>query len=98
MQEIWDSKSASLNDVKFIVINAPGYESGIKDLAKPVDIAILQDDNTTKATSNYGAGRSYIYLIDKAGHPRYIHYSLDIEETEKDRLMAEIAELQKADS
>ena len=45
-----------------------------------------------RVAHEYGAEKWYIYLIDREGKIRLIHYSLDLS-SERDRLLEEIAEL-----
>ena len=74
------------------MINLPGYEEGIPDLTKECTLPVLQDTTKDGVARDYGAEKWYIYLIDREGKIRLIHYSLDLN-NERDRLLEEIAEL-----
>ena len=95
MQEIWDENSSEWGGVWLTLINLPGYESGIEDLTDGVSLPVLQDTDDTEVAESYGASKWYVYLIDRSGHPRYVHYSLDLDGDEADRLVSEINELVK---
>jgi hypothetical protein len=78
--------------VQVILINLPGYEDGIPDLTETCTLPVLQDTTKDGVANEYGAEKWYIYLIDRDGKIRLIHYSLDLD-SERDRLLEEIAEL-----
>ena len=90
LDDIWNEHAASWSDVKMVIINAPGYEADLLDMAAGTNLSVLQDDNTTSATENYGAARAYLYIIGKDGKPINIHYALDIEEDERQRFIDEV--------
>ncbi len=73
-------------------MDLPGYEEGLPDLAARTSIPVLQDTDEDGIASCYGASKWYIYVIDRSGIVRRIHYSLDLD-AERDRLLAEIAAL-----
>jgi len=61
-------------------------------MAEYTTLPILQDTTEAGTADCYGAYKWYIYVIDKRGIPRHIHYSLDLN-TERERLLSEIAAL-----
>ncbi len=61
-------------------------------MAERTTLPILQDTTAEGVAACYGASKWYIYVIDKGGVLRHIHYSLDLN-TERDRLLGEIAAL-----
>jgi len=77
------------------MINLPGYESGIEDLTDGVTLPVLQDTDELEVAENYGASKWYVYIIDRSGIPRYVHYSMDLDGDEADRLLSEISTLVK---
>jgi len=94
MQEIQTEHAAELGEVSLLLVDEIGYESGIPDLVDGVTLPVLQDTSAEDVFSRYGATKWYVYLIDRAGYPRYIHYTLDLEgEADRARLLSEIATL-----
>ena len=75
------------------IINLKGTEDGIPDLTETAQIPVLQDTSTARISTCFGASKWYIYLVDKAGVVRFIHYQLNLE-TERDRLLTEVAVLE----
>jgi hypothetical protein len=90
LDDIWNDNAAAWSDVKIIVINAPGYETSLLDMAAGTNLTVLQDDNTTSATEQYGAARAYLYIIGKDGKPVNVYYALDIEEDERQRFIDQV--------
>jgi hypothetical protein len=90
LDDIWNDNASTWSDVKIIIINAPGYETSLLDMAAGTNLTVLQDDNTTSATEQYGAARAYLYIIGKDGKPINVHYALDIEEDEEQRFIDEV--------
>jgi len=82
-----------LGGAKIILVNLAGTEEGIPDLSAENQLPILQDDVETHLAQCFGASKWYIYIIDKAGVPTTIFYSLDLDE-ERERLLAAIAAAQ----
>lgn len=94
MQEIQTEHASDLSDVSLMLVDEIGYEAGIPDLVDGVTLPVLQDTSLQNVFSQYGATKWYVYLIDKAGYPRYIHYTLDLEgDADRARLLSEIATL-----
>ena len=85
-----NDNSPTWGDVAVLLINLPGYEEGIPDLTESCTLPVLQDTTKDDVAEAYGAEKWYIYLIDREGKIRYIHYSLDLS-SERDRLLEEIA-------
>ena len=52
-------------------------------------LPILQDDVETHLAQGFGASKWYIYIIDAAGIPKTIFYSLNLD-TERERLLTAI--------
>jgi len=75
-----------------ILINLPGFEDGIPALTEACTLPVLQDTTKDGVAHEYGAEKWYIYLINREGKIRLIHYSLDLN-NERDRLLEEIAVL-----
>jgi hypothetical protein len=75
-----------------VVINLPGFEDGLPDLTSRTSLPILQDTDTEGVAKCFGASKWYIYVIDRSGVPRFIHYQMDLA-GERDRLFLEIATL-----
>lgn len=79
--------------MSLLVINERGYESGISELVADATLTVLQDTSTVDMFTQYGATKWYVYLIDRAGQPRYIHYSMDLADDDRTRFLSEIATL-----
>ena len=73
-----------------VIFNLPGFEEGLPDLIAQTTLPILQDTSTDGIAGCYGASKWYLYLVDRSGVVRTIHYSLDLD-TERDRLLTELA-------
>lgn len=74
-------------------MNEAGYETGVPEMTEGVTLPVLQDTAEADVFTTYGASKWYVYLIDRAGTPRFIHYSLDLDGEDRARLLAEIATL-----
>lgn len=79
--------------MQLLIVDLPGYESGMDELVGGVTLPVLQDTTADAVATTYGASKWYVYLIDRAGTIRYIHYSLDLAATDRARLLSEIASL-----
>ena len=78
------------------IINIPGGEDELDELTvyeREATLPVLQDTTDDDVAESYGAEKWYIYVIDRAGKPRYLHYELDLDGGEQQRLLDEIAEL-----
>ena len=75
-----------------VIIDLPGFEEGMPDLISRTTLPILQDTNAQGIASCYGASKWYLYLVDRDGIVRTIHYSLDLD-AERERLLTELAGL-----
>ena len=64
----------------------------MKELIKGVSLPVLQDTSEADVFDIYGAEKWYIYLVDRDGIPRTIHYSINLD-SERERLLSEIAAL-----
>ena len=77
------------------MVNLPGSEDDLIEMVEysgVVTLPVLQDDAKTYTAASYGAEKWYLYLIDAAGIPRYVHYELDLD-GERERLLIELAEI-----
>ncbi len=70
-----------------------GYESGVPELTEGVTLPVLQDTSSARIFESYGASKWYVYLIDRQGVPRYLHYEMDLADDDRARLLSEIATL-----
>ena len=70
-----------------------GYEEGIPDLVPGVTLPVLQDTTADNIATIYGASKWYVYMIDRTGTVRYIHYEMDLADDDRARFLAEIATL-----
>ena len=52
-------------------------------------LPVLQDTAKVQAEIEYGAAKWYIYILDRQGIPRVIHYEMDLDE-DRQRLLDEI--------
>ena len=85
-----DNHSEELGDTQVFMINLIGTEEGIPDLTESSQVPVLQDTATDRIATCFGASKWYIYVVDKTGHPRFVHYKLNLD-TERERLLAEVA-------
>lgn len=69
-----------------------GTEDGIPDLIAGTSLPVLQDNGASNIAGCFGASKWYIYVVDREGIPRYIHYQLDLD-SERNRLFVELAAL-----
>ncbi len=69
-----------------------GTEEGIPELTADSQLPVLQDTETARVAQCFGASKWYIYVVDRAGEARFVHYQLNLE-TERARLIAEVAGL-----
>ncbi|MEC7946985.1 MAG: redoxin family protein [Myxococcota bacterium] len=71
------------------IIALAAGESGLPDLTEGLTLPVLQDTSDASVTEQYGAEKWYLYLIDRSGRVRHIHYRFDLTNT-SGRLVAEI--------
>ena len=71
------------------IVNMGGTESGITDLTESAQIPVLQDTGEASIIQCFGASKWYVYVVDKEGVARFIHYQINLE-TEVDRLLSEV--------
>ena len=74
------------------IIDLPGFEECLPDLISRTTLPILQDTSAQGIATCYGASKWYLYLVDRSGVVRTIHYSLDLD-GERERLLTELAGL-----
>lgn len=79
--------------MNLLIVDMAGYEEGIPDLVGGVTLPVLQDTTADGVATAYGASKWYVYLIDRSGMPRYIHYEMDLADSDRPRLLEEIASL-----
>ena len=70
-----------------------GTEDGLPDLVAGTQLPVLQDTSDARISQCFGASKWYIYVVDREGDVRFLHYKRDLG-TERDRLLAEVAALQ----
>ena len=69
-----------------------GTEDGIPDLTESTSLPVLQDNGESNIAGCFGASKWYLYVVDREGIPRHIHYQLDLDD-ERTRLFLELAAL-----
>lgn len=79
--------------MSLLIVDLAGYDEGIPELVPGVTLPVLQDTTTDNVATAYGASKWYVYLIDRTGLPRYIHYEMDLADEDRPRLLSEIATL-----
>ena len=85
---------AAWDEVSVRVVALDTAHESLPELADGNDLPILLDTETADVEGRYGAERWYIYLLDRAGQQRIIHYSLDFDDVaELSRLVDEVATL-----
>lgn len=92
LQALYDANSATWGDVSVVIIAISGYEEYLPDLVgdDEVRLPVLLDTAAVDARTKYGADKWYIYLMDRSGRPKTIHYELDLV-NDADRLLSELA-------
>ena len=75
------------------IINLMGTEEGVTDLVEGTQLPVLQDTSDNRVVQCFGASKWYIYVVDREGQARFLHYQLDLE-TERERLLEEVTSLQ----
>lgn len=73
-------------------MNLMGTESGIPDLTAGTSLPVLQDKGESNIAGCFGASKWYLYVVDREGFPRHIHYQLNLD-SERNRLFLELATL-----
>ncbi len=86
MQEMVDEQGSAWDGVYPVIVNLPGYESGLADLSAETDIPILQDTTEADAGEAYGAYKWYIYIVDQDGYLTDLWYQLDLDGDERQRV------------
>ena len=64
----------------------------MQSMTEAISLPVLQDTVEDGVAKEYGADKWYIYVIDRAGDVRYLHYYLYLN-SERERLLAEVNEL-----
>lgn len=78
---------------RIVLVSLTGTEDGIPDLTEDLQLPVLQDNAEAGVAGCFGASKWYIYIVDKAGIPRVVHYQLDLD-SERNRLFEELAALE----
>lgn len=90
LQTMWNANADRWDGVFTLqIIALPAGESGLPDLTQGLTLPVLQDTPEAAVADGYGAEKWYVYLIDKAGRVRHIHYKYDLTNA-GDRLVNEI--------
>jgi len=90
-----DNNADSLGSAKVFIINMMGTEDDLPGLVEGTQLPVLQDNADHRLVQCFGASKWYIYVVDREGDVRFLHYQLDLV-TERDRLLAEVTSLQGA--
>ncbi len=64
----------------------------MQSMTEAITLPVLQDTVEDGVAKEYGADKWYIYVVDRAGDVRYLHYYVDLN-AERERLVAEVNEL-----
>ena len=75
---------------RIVLVSLTGTEDGIPDLTEDLQLPVLQDTAEAGVAGCFGASKWYIYIMDAAGNPKTIFYSLNLD-TERERLLSAIA-------
>jgi hypothetical protein len=86
-----------LGGAQIVIINLPGFEESLPELSSRTSLPILQDTDTEGVAKCFGASKWYVYVMNRSGVPRFIHYQIDLA-GERNRLFLEIATLNGAGS
>ena len=81
-----------LGPTKVFIINMMGTEDDLPGLVEGTQLPVLQDTSDDRVVQCFGASKWYVYVVDRAGEVRFLHYQLDLV-SEKERLLAEVASL-----
>lgn len=88
-QDIVDERADAWAEVDFRVVALAASPESVPELASGTDVPILQDTAEAQVQGAYNADRWYIYILDRAGRPRIVHYKLDLV-TDRVRLVDEV--------
>jgi len=90
LQTIWNTHAPRWDGaVTLQIIALAAGESGLPELTRGLTLPVLQDTVEADVAGQYGAEKWYVYLVDRSGRVRHIHYKFDLTNT-SDRLVAEI--------
>lgn len=92
LQAIVRERDSAWAEVDVRIIALAASEESVPELADGTDLPILQDTPELDVQEQYNADRWYIYLLDRGGVPRTVHYKLDLER-QQERLFAEVQQL-----
>lgn len=93
LQTLWDAHGERWgDDFTLQIVALAAGESGLPDLTQGLTLPVLQDTPEAAVQDRYGAEKWYVYLIDRDGRVRHIHYKFDLT-NHADRLLAEIDQL-----
>lgn len=90
LQTLWNTHAPRWDGaVTLQIIALAAGESGLPELTDGLTLPVLQDTVEVDVAAQYGAEKWYVYLVDRSGRVRHIHYKFDLTNT-SDRLVAEI--------
>ena len=93
LQTMWNENAARWEgEFTLQIIALAAGESGLPDLTQGLTLPVLQDTAEAAVADRYGAEKWYVYVVDRNGRVRHIHYKFDLTNT-RDRLVAEIDSL-----
>jgi hypothetical protein len=89
-----DAMGTAWDEVSVRVIALNTAPESLPELADGHDLPILLDTDSVDVEAQYGAERWFVYLLDRAGQPHVIHYSIDFNDLDAlARLVDEVAVL-----
>ena len=97
LQEIWDERTDWHADTQILIVNGIGLESYLPNFTSALSLPVLQDDAEAQAFTTYGASKWYVYFVDAEGRLQWLHYSLDLGGSERDRFVEDVDRLRGAE-
>ena len=74
-----------------------GFDDALPELMDGVTLPVLLDTTDAAVAEQYGASKWYMYFIDEAGKPVFVHYYLHATDADAaERILLEMAELKGA--
>ena len=90
LQALWDAHAEQwAGDVTLQIIALSAGQSGLETLTDGISLPVLQDTEQAAVADQYGAQKWYVYVVDRTGQVRWIHYRFDLT-NHADRLVAEV--------
>lgn len=90
--ELVDAQGTAWSEVSVRVIALDAALESLPELADGHDLPILVDTPDVDIEGRYGADRWYLYILDRSGLPRHLHYEPDFS-GEQERLIDQVATL-----